>query len=167
MKIIDDERLDSIGFEEESNTVLDVWLENQKLKQDGIPLTGLIGKLKEVSGLMPILKKVYSKQIEMEMDVHRFMAACEDNFLYKEQLDVDFGSNQKEIMAMVKERLDEHLKIVEERIMICPTDASVIERLKQKASTNEYGGLCKSIAELRGNLAPLIDKGYVLKRFIN
>ena len=61
MKIIDDERLDSIGFEEESNTVLDVWLENQKLKQDGIPLTGLIAKLKEVSGLMPILKKVYSK----------------------------------------------------------------------------------------------------------
>ena len=51
---------------------------------DGIPLSGLIEKVKEVAGLMPILKKVYSKQIDMEMGIHQFMAACDDNYLYKE-----------------------------------------------------------------------------------
>ena len=70
-------------------------------------------------------------------------------------------------MALVKERLDGNLKLVEERISICPTNDILNERLKLKASTVDYGSLCKSIAELRGNLAPLIDKGYVLKRFIN
>ena len=60
-KIIDDDNLDSVGFEDEHGTVLDMWLESAKLKQEGIPLSGLISKVQEVAGLMPILKKIASK----------------------------------------------------------------------------------------------------------
>lgn len=73
-KIIDDERLDNLGYEEDNNNVLDPWLDNQKIKQEGVPLSGLIAKVKEVAGLMPILKKVNSKQIYMEMNLTRFEA---------------------------------------------------------------------------------------------
>ena len=134
MKVIQEERLDSVGYEMEQNTLLDVQLDDKQIKQEGVPLSGLVTRVKEVSGLMPILKKVYSKQIEMEMIQHRFMAACDDNYLYKEQLDVDFGSFQAMIMKMVKDHLDENRRLVNERLSICPTEESVKNRLMRKAN---------------------------------
>ena len=52
-------------------------------------------------------------------------------------------------------------------MLICPDEESVSKRLKQKASTVDYGGLCHDLAELRVKLAPLMEKGYILGRFIN
>ena len=147
MQIIEDEHLDDVGFEDNQNTVLDVLLDDKKLKQSGIPLMGLVEQLREVTGLMPILKRVYSKQIEMEMIQHRFMAACDDNYLYKEQRDVDFGDFQNMIMKTVQERCNENLKKVHEQLSICAEEKSVVDRLKEKASIYQCGEIWK---ELRG-----------------
>lgn len=59
-KIIDEDFLDDVGYED-ANMQLDLWLDNQKDKQQGIPLSGLVGKVKEVSGMMPILRKVMAR----------------------------------------------------------------------------------------------------------
>ena len=58
---------------------------------DAVPLAGLIDKVKEVAGLMPILKKVNTRQVNLEMEINRFISRSEEEFLYKDQLTVDFG----------------------------------------------------------------------------
>ena len=58
---------------------------------DAVPLAGLIDKVKEVAGLMPILKKVNARQVNLEMEINRFISRSEEEFLYKDQLTVDFG----------------------------------------------------------------------------
>ena len=47
-----------MGFEDQGNEVLNVWLEEAKAKQDGIPLSHLAERVRKVSGLMPILQKI-------------------------------------------------------------------------------------------------------------
>ena len=37
------------------------------MKQDAIPLTGLISKVKEISGLMPVVKKVFNRVCDHEL----------------------------------------------------------------------------------------------------
>ena len=58
---------------------------------NAVPLTGLIDKIKKVAGLMPILKKVNKRQIDLEMEINRFITRTEEDFLLKDQLTVDFG----------------------------------------------------------------------------
>ena len=58
---------------------------------NAVPLTGLIDKIKKVAGLMPILKKVNKRQIDLEMEINRFITRSEEDFLLKDQLTVDFG----------------------------------------------------------------------------
>ena len=49
--------LDSVGFESgKSNLGLELLLDQARQKQEGIPLSGLTKKLKDVTGLMPVLK---------------------------------------------------------------------------------------------------------------
>ena len=66
-KIIKDGRLDSMGYENKEFSVLNIWLDQAEEKQEGIPLSGLISKVKEVAGLIPILKKIQNRQIEQDI----------------------------------------------------------------------------------------------------
>ena len=52
--------LDAIGYESNLDQ-LNVWLGYQRAKIDNMPMTGLQDKLREVAGLFPILKKVFSR----------------------------------------------------------------------------------------------------------
>lgn len=53
-------------------------LGQQRAKQEGIPMSGLVSKLKDVSGLMPVLKRVVEKQVEIELILNRFMENSKD-----------------------------------------------------------------------------------------
>lgn len=59
-KIIDDGDLDKIGFESNESRIdhLELWMEQIRPRQDDLTLSGLIVKVKEISGLMPVLKQV-------------------------------------------------------------------------------------------------------------
>ena len=105
-KMINDNKLDSIGFEDEGGAVLDVWLEDKRMKQEGIPLVGLISKVKEISGLMPILKKIMNRQIEQEMFLGRWEQELQSKYLLKTQMTVDFSAFEQEVETRVKNRLD-------------------------------------------------------------
>ena len=68
---------------------------------------------------------------------------------------------------MVREHLNVSEKTCNERMAICPTEDSVSERFKIKATSAEYGGLVKEFRQLQKDLNPLIEKGHTLHRFIN
>ena len=165
--MIDDEQLDSVGFEEDDNAVLGVWLETQKNKQDGIPLANLVDKVREVAGLMPILKKVFKKQIDLELGVENFMATCRDEFLYQDQQTVWFSEFRRDITGMVQDFLKDCETRVNDRLAICPTEDSVAKRLKIKATSADYGELVREFRQLQRDLNPLIEKGHTLYRFIH
>ena len=54
--------LDSVGFESgKSNLGLELLLDQARQKVEGIPLTALTKKMKDVAGMMPILKQVVNR----------------------------------------------------------------------------------------------------------
>ena len=64
MKLIQAKVLDEVGFEDESFAFR---LGELKEKEDGIPLTNLIGKLKEVTCMIPVIKRLVSRQNDLTL----------------------------------------------------------------------------------------------------
>ena len=120
-KLINEERLDSVGFEDQGAEVLNVWLEEAKAKQEGIPLSGLIERVREISGLMPILKKIQNRQLEQDMFFLRWEQELEDKYLLKTQMDVDFSAFEQLVESRVKNRLDAYDMRVEQLLGKCVT----------------------------------------------
>lgn len=116
---------------------------------------------------MPILKKVFSKQVELDMNVGRFMIEFPKQCPTLVDLDVQWQRFLNECMDDVTERLKKQSKMVEDKINKCPTEEWIEDRLRVKASTGDYGSLAKDIRDLRIALDPLIEKNLTLRRFID
>ena len=65
-------------------------------------LTQLIEKMKELAGLKPLLKKVWNKHFEIEMDIDHIRRRSED-FMTDLNLNVQWGIFTKEMRDLVKE----------------------------------------------------------------
>ena len=65
---------------------------------------------------MPVLKKVFNKQIKMEMDIRHFLDDFGQSYLLKTQLGIDFGAFQRDIIEIVQERLNKYDEKIEEKI---------------------------------------------------
>ena len=133
---------------------------------DAVPLAGLIDKVKEVAGLMPILKKVNARQVNLEMEINRFISRSEEEFLYKDQLTVDFGEFQRDIVGMVQEFLNNFQEDIKKEISNYATEESVVKRLAAKATSSEYGAMLRDFRGIQYDLNPLLDRKRVLTEFI-
>lgn len=142
-------------------------MEEQRMKQDAIPLTGLISKVKEISGLMPVVKKVFNRVCDHELQVNRMLDRLANEMVSETQLETEWQNFLNECMNMVKARLADHDKKIEDKLKILPTEESVAERLDKKASKVDYGNLYKEIADFRLSLGPLIERSWTLRRFVD
>ena len=69
----------------------------------------------------------------------------------------------EEVIKMHKD----HEKKIEERMKPYAIEESVVERLKMKASSHDYGTIYKDIQDFRLSLGPLIERGWMLRKFID
>lgn len=70
-------------------------------------------------------------------------------------------------MDDVVKRLNEQDRKIEEKLKPFVTEENLAERLARKASSHDYGTLYKEIADFRISLGPLIDRGWMLRKFID
>ena len=128
-------------------------------------MAGLSMRLKEVSGLMPVLRQVVDKQIDIDIKMNRLMEVS-DEFLTQVNLDVEWQRFQNKVTDLVKERLDEQEKKLTESLKAFALKSEVEERLSKKASSYDYGNLYRDVLDLRLSLNPLIERKHTLEKFI-
>ena len=80
-------------------------MEHLRPKQDDVTLLGLVTKVKEISGLMPVLKQVVSQQIDINCRMDR-VDEISQHFLTQVNLDVEWQRQQSAVHKLVKERLE-------------------------------------------------------------
>ena len=165
--MIEANRLDNVGFERSANSVLDYKYERCKEKMDAIPLTNLVEKLKEVAGLMPMLRKFQERQIEQDAFFYRWEQTFAENYLLKVDMDIDFGKFQLEMEDRLKRRLDTYDIKMEAMLDSLATKQYVDNGLEKKAAANHMGYLLKEIADFRESLSPLFERKFILTSLIN
>jgi len=143
-------------------------MDEKKDKQEGVPLVGLVSKVKEISGTMPIIKKLFSKQVELESYMRHFMDYNQGQFLTVDHVDVKDQRLRDDVMKMVIERVDKHTKAVDEKMKIFAIEEDVTERLEFKSNKYDYGEVKRQIAGLLTSLNPLLQghKQFTLEKFI-
>mmetsp|Transcript_11259 Transcript_11259/g.14211 ORF Transcript_11259/g.14211 Transcript_11259/m.14211 type:complete len:134 (-) Transcript_11259:25-426(-) len=117
--------------------------------------------------MMPVVKKVFTRVCDHELQVNRMLERLANEMVSETQLETEWQNFLNECMDMVKQRLNDHDKKIEEKLKVMPTEESVAERLNTKASKVDYGTLYKEIADFRLSLGPLIERSWTLRRFID
>ena len=114
-------------------------------------LTQLIEKMKELAGLKPLLKKVWNKHFEIEMDIDHIRRRSED-FMTDLNLNVQWGIFTKEMRDLVKElHLNQDAKI-DDKIKVFALESEVKERLESKCTKYDYGALMLQFVDIKTSL---------------
>ena len=129
-------------------------------------LTQLIEKMKELAGLKPLLKKVWNKHFEIEMDIDHIRRRSED-FMTDLNLNVQWGIFTKEMRDLVKELHQEQDTKFDDKIKILAVESEVQKRLDAKCTKYDYGAIMLQFLDIKNSLQPLIEKKETLDKFIS
>ena len=121
--------------------------------------------MKDLSGLKPLLKRVWDKHFDMEKVINDMLHERQQ---YITEFYMEHHKNvlNNEMRDLFKELYAAQVNSFEEKIKPLAVESEMSKRLDEKCSKYDYGAMMHEFTDLRCSLLPLIEKKTTLEKFI-